>query len=92
MNNFEILKNLEQTGTLRIISFLKSKEGEKIRPSAIQKALDISNDAYYSARNKLIDLGIVKKIDDKYKTMSYFRLTEKGERIAVYINKILEEL
>ena len=41
MNNLEKLKNLEQTGTLRIISFLKSREGEKVRPSAIQKALDI---------------------------------------------------
>jgi len=92
MNNLEKLKNLEQTGTLRIISFLKSREGEKVRPSAIQKALDISNDAYYSARNRLIDLEVIEKIDDKYKTMSYFKLTTKGEKIAVFVYKLLEEL
>lgn len=90
MRYMERIKNLEQKGILRIILFLHKNHMEELRQSTIQKAVGVSNDAYYNSRNKLIDLKIIEKIDDKYKTVSYFKLTEKGQKIAEQLQKINE--
>jgi len=86
------LKQLEQTGMLRIIYYLKKIEKNGVRPSEIQRNVKLSNDSYYTSRNKLIDMQITQKIDDKYSSMSKYGLTKKGKKIAEYIEKIRDLL
>ena len=85
------IKILEQTGVLRILLILNSNE-TSMRPSQIQKKLEISNDAYYHARNTLIDMELIEKTDDKYTSTSYFALTPKGKKIAECIDEIFSIL
>ena len=90
MNNYEKLKEIEQLGIIRIIYILK-KEGPMLT-SKIQEKLNISNDSYYKARNKLIDLKIIKRDMNNYGTISPFYLTEKGIKIAEELEKLIEIL
>lgn len=92
LNNIEKIKPLEQTGTLRILLVLKTNEEEEMRPGTIQKSIIISNDPYYTARNNLIDLKLIEKVNDKYKSVSYFKLTDKGKKVADHLIQILSLL
>jgi len=86
----EELKKLEYLGMLRIIQLLAQEK--ELLTSKIQTSIEISGDAYYKARIKLIDYDLIEQKEDKYSAIAPFKLTEKGERLAVYISKILELL
>jgi len=86
----EKLKKLEYLGMLRIIHLLAQEK--QMLTSKIQKNIEISGDAYYKARTKLIDNELIEQKEDKYSAIAPFKLTTKGERIAEFVNKILELL
>ena len=86
----EKLKKLEYLGMLRIIHLLAQEK--QMLTSKIQKNIEISGDAYYKARTKLIDNELIEQKKDKYSAIAPFKLTAKGERIAEFVDKILELL
>jgi len=90
MHEFEKVRDLEKTGILRIMLLLK-KDGPLLT-SKIQAMLEISNDAYYSSRNKLMDLKLIEQATHKYSMIGPYQLTEKGEKIAQSLMSIYKIL
>lgn len=87
MVGVEKLKDFEMLGMLRIL-YILYKNGPMLT-SKIQKEIEISNDAYYKARNKLIDLALIDRKMDKYGAITPFKLTSKGMDVAKIINDLI---
>ena len=86
----EKLKQLENLGMLRILYYIY-KNGPQLT-TRIQAEIDISNDAYYNSRNRLIDMGFIHREIDKYGTITPFMLTEKGKDVAEQVSNLLKHL